>query len=95
MGGAGSGARTGRVQPPRRGGRLDADLRAAIDALLNRKRAGAEQDAGPRRPTIHAFVEAELGRQDDLQFSKPENRPGLEPLNAFFRSVLNRSPSLP
>ena len=74
---------------------LDADLRAAIDALLDRKRAGAEQDAGPRRPTIHAFVEAELERQDDLQFSKPENRPGLEPLNAFFRSALDRFPSRP
>jgi hypothetical protein len=41
------------------------------------------------------FVEAELERQDDLQFSKPENRPGLEPLNAFFRSALDRFPSRP
>ena len=70
---------------------LDADLRAAIDALLDRKRAGAEQDAGPRRPTIHAFVEAELERQEGAQFPESTAEAGIEPLNAFFRAVLDRS----
>jgi len=70
---------------------LSADLQAAIDALLYQKRSGTEQDAGPRLPTIHAFIETELERQADIHF--PESaRPGTGPLNTFFRSVIDRFP---
>ena len=74
---------------------LDANLRTAIDTLLDRKRSGSEMDAGPRLPEVHDFIEAELERQGSLQFSDAATRPGVSPLNSFFRSVLNRSPSLP
>ncbi len=74
---------------------LDADLRTAIDTLLDRKRSGSEMDAGPRLPEVQDFIEAELERQESLQFSDAEARPGVAPLNSFFRNVLNRSPPLP
>jgi predicted nucleotidyltransferase len=72
---------------------LNADLRAAIDALLDRKRSGMEEDARPRLPTIHAFIEAELERQEDTHVPEPATRPGIEPLNTLFRDVLDRFPS--
>jgi predicted nucleotidyltransferase len=37
-------------------------LRAAIDALLEKKRAAAEIEDGPRVPAISDFLDAELGR---------------------------------
>jgi len=70
---------------------LEANLRAAINDLLARKRSGTEQDAGPRLPTIRAFIEAELARQKDIHFSEPEAHPGVGPLNVFFRGVLDLS----
>ena len=71
------------------------DLRKAIDGLLDRKRTGTEWDAGPRLPTIHDFIEVELGRQADLQFPKSRDRPGVEPLNILFRAVLDSYASRP
>ncbi len=69
---------------------LDASaVRAAVDELLARKRAGTEQDAGPRLPVLHDFIEAELARQRDLTFPEPD-RPGPAPLNTLFCDVLDR-----
>ncbi len=65
-------------------------LREAIDALVARKRAGRELDAGPRLPTLHDFVETELDRQADAQFPDAAPRPGTGLLNDFFRAVLDR-----
>jgi len=69
----------------------DAALRAAIDDLVAQKRAGTEQEAGSRLPTLHNFIEAELDRQADVEF--PGSTPcfGMGPLNDIFRAVLNRS----
>jgi len=67
------------------------ELHTAIDTLLDRKRAGAEADAGPRLPVIHNFIEAEIERQSAVQFPDAPSRPGIEPLNAVFRRVLDRS----
>lgn len=64
-------------------------VRAAIDDLLSEKRTGTEQDAGPRRPVLHDFIESEQARQDTVSFPDSET-PGVEPLNAFFRSILSR-----
>jgi predicted nucleotidyltransferase len=65
-------------------------LRAAIDDLLAQKKAGTEQDVGPRLPTLHDFIEAELERQADAEFPDSPSRPGPAPLNDFFRTVLDR-----
>jgi hypothetical protein len=66
-------------------------LRAAIDDLLAQKKAGTEQDAGPRLPILHDFIEAELERQADAQFPESGPRPGTKPLNDVFRTVLART----
>lgn len=68
----------------------DAALRDAIDDLVAQKKAGTEEEAGPRLHTIHDFVEAELERQAELGFAGPEDRPGLRPLNRVFRSAVSR-----
>ena len=67
-------------------------LRDAIDALVARKRAGREREAGPRLPTLHDFVKAELERQADVTFPDAPPRPGTAPLNDLFRMVLDRTP---
>jgi hypothetical protein len=69
----------------------DTALRAAIDTLLSQKKAGTERDAGPRRPTLHDFIDAELDRQADATFPEARPRSGTDPLNDFFRAVLGRS----
>lgn len=74
--------------------RLPTNLRAAIEALVARKRAGLEDDAEPRLPTIHAFIADELERQAALRFPNPEPRP-IEPLNALFRTALAHASSPP
>jgi predicted nucleotidyltransferase len=66
------------------------DVRSAIDALVARKRAGTEADAGPRLPVLHDFIEAELERQSALPFPDGPPPPGPGPLNDIFRRVLNR-----
>ena len=65
-----------------------ADIREAVDALVARKRTGQEQESGPRLPTLHDFIEAELDRQAALSFSASPDRAGVAPLNTFFRWVL-------
>ncbi|PSQ97041.1 MAG: nucleotidyltransferase [Bacteroidetes bacterium SW_9_63_38] len=64
------------------------DLREAVEALLAHKRAGREQDEGPCLPALHNFIEAELDRQAGLSFADSPARPGIAPLNSFFRWVL-------
>jgi predicted nucleotidyltransferase len=65
----------------------DPDLRDAMEALLAEKRAGTEATAGPRRPVLHDWIDAELDRQAELSFPDAD-RPGIAPLNALFRAVL-------
>ena len=71
----------------------ETDIREVVDALVARKRAGREQDDGPRLSTLHDFIEAELDRQAALSFPSATDRPGLAPLNVFFRWVLTRPAS--
>lgn len=63
-------------------------VREAVDALLERKRAGREQDDGPRLPVLHEFIDTELDRQASLSFAESTDRSGVASLNAFFRWVL-------
>lgn len=71
------------------------ELRTAIDTLLERKRTGAEMGAGPRLPVLHDFIEAEIERQKTVQLPDSKAQPGIEPLNTFFRRVLDRPASRP
>ena len=64
------------------------EIQEAIAALVDRKRAGTEPDAGARLPVLHDFVDAELERQAELEWPNSNSRPGVEPLNDFFRSVV-------
>jgi len=68
---------------------ISTTLRDAIDALIDRKRAGTERDAGPRLPIIHAFIEDELARHDARSLPASEGQPSAAPLHAFFRTVLD------
>jgi predicted nucleotidyltransferase len=64
------------------------EIQEAIATLVDRKRAGTESDAGARLPVLHDFVDAELERQAELEWPNSNSRPGVEPLNDFFRSVV-------
>jgi predicted nucleotidyltransferase len=67
----------------------DDALRDAIARLVARKRAGDELDDGPRLPTLHAFIHAELARHEGRRFARPGPKPSTEPLNAYFRRTLD------
>jgi len=68
----------------------DAVLQAAIDDLVAQKKVGTEQEAGPRLSTLHDFIETELERQADTEFPESASGSGIEPLNDFFRAVLDQ-----
>lgn len=68
----------------------DGPVRAAVDALLERKRRSAEIDAGPRIAAISDYLEAELER---MQSRPPRLAPGDgrgEALDEVFRATLAR-----
>ena len=67
----------------------DPGLLRAVNELLAEKRAGAEQDRGPRIPEISDYCLAELDRLDQSKNDKrkPE-APDPERLNDLFREVL-------
>lgn len=64
------------------------DVAAAIAELLEKKRAGAELDRGPRVPALSDFVEREITRHvdDGVRLRKPAVH--TEPLNTAFRQAL-------
>lgn len=65
----------------------DPALRAEIDALVRRKRAGEELRSGPRIPAVSDFLERELERLGAATPPEPRACP-VEPLNALFREAL-------
>ncbi|ROP60266.1 hypothetical protein EDF81_3110 [Enterobacter sp. BIGb0383] len=71
----------GKGMPPMRfatlldGSDLTAPLRAEIDALLVLKQKAGEAQYGPRRPLLHAFIQAELAR-GEVADALPESRSG-------------------
>lgn len=70
---------------------LDNDLVvAAIEALRQRKIAGDELDRGPAIPEISTFVDAELGRLDEVLVPKQVPRMSLDALDSLFRTTLGR-----
>lgn len=65
-------------------------VRAAVDALLERKRRSAEIEAGPRIAAISDYLEAELER---MQAQPPRLAPGCgraDELDEFFRATLRQ-----
>lgn len=63
-------------------------LRAAIDDLLERKRAGSELSSGPRIPAISDFIEEQLARLES-GFSAPDSPPVAHAeLDAIFHAAL-------
>ena len=66
------------------------ELRAALDDLLQRKRAGGELDVAPPIAPLQRFIEAEIARLATI--SLPETQPcALETLNIFFRDWVERA----
>ena len=65
-----------------------AELKAAIEELLERKKKGHELDREPRIPAISNFIESELeGLGKTLIVSKA--KPAIEKLDELFRAALN------
>lgn len=69
------------------------DVREAIETLIDQKQTEHELGAGPRRPVVHTFVETELERQTNVEWPGSSLRPGVEPLNNFFRFVVGNGVS--
>ncbi len=64
------------------------ELRAAVDALVAEKAAGAELDRGPRIPAIGDFIAQELARVESTRFERLPKAPPTEPLDGLFRQEL-------
>jgi predicted nucleotidyltransferase len=66
----------------------DAGLRAAIDDLIDAKRAGAELNRGPRMPAISDFIETEMARLELTASGRISAEQPIETLNQLFRDTL-------
>ena len=66
---------------------VSSDLRAAIDALVERKKAAEELDEGAAVPVINQFIDGELARLPAIAESMPESRGSLRDLDAFLHDV--------
>ena len=63
------------------------EFRAAIDALVERKKAAEELDEGAAVPIIDQFTDAELARLPAVADSMPDSRGSLRDLDAFLHNV--------
>lgn len=68
----------------------DDSVVGAIETLRQRKIAGDELDRGPAIPEISAFVEAELGRLNEVLVPKQVPTVSLDALDSLFRTTLDR-----
>ncbi len=66
-------------------------LRAAIDALLERKRGAPEMGLGDPVPSINAFVEEQLERLEAMSPETTRQAAALPVLNTLFHEVLDES----
>lgn len=66
---------------------ISPDLRSAIDALVERKKAAEELDEGAAVPVINQFIDGELARLPAIADSMPESRGSLRDLDAFLHDV--------
>lgn len=72
-----------------------APLLADIQQLVERKRAGEELDRGPAIASISEFIASELSRLESFRPPRPDETPGLEPLNLLFRELIHCAWSAP
>ena len=66
---------------------LSPELRTAIDALVERKKAAEELDEGAAVPVINQFIDAELARLPAVADAMPDARGSLRELDAFLHEV--------
>jgi uncharacterized protein len=66
-------------------------VRAAIDGLVEEKRRGFEQDAGPPIPEISDFIDAELARLEGISIGRRACAPDVEELNGVFRKAIHEA----
>lgn len=66
-----------------------AELKRAIEELLEQKKAGKELDSGPRIDVIREFIERELRRLEAELKVGERTKPASEKLDQFFRSALD------
>jgi predicted nucleotidyltransferase len=64
-----------------------AEVRAAIDQLLTRKRSGSELDREPKIEVLSNFIDDELTRLEKLIVPERE-KPNFEKLNEIFRNAI-------
>jgi predicted nucleotidyltransferase len=70
----------------------DPELRDAVRTLLERKRAGAELDEGPRIRVINAFLEERIAHYNEVTESIPSGvAPDLRQLDALLRHALGET----
>ncbi len=63
------------------------ELRAAINDLVERKKAAEELDEGAAVPCINQFIDAELARLPAVANTMPDARGSLRELDAFFYDI--------
>lgn len=68
----------------------DARVRAAIEALLERKHRMSESAVEPPIPVLHAYLAQHLERLETVANDTPAPRGPIEELNALFRTMLQR-----
>lgn len=66
---------------------LSGELRAEIDALVERKKAAEELDEGQAVPVINRFIDGELARLPDVANGMPDGKGDLRDLDAFLHRV--------
>lgn len=67
----------------------DKNLKQEIEKLIKAKEQGAELDYGPRIPVIGDFIDREMRRLEDQQFTDNTKKGSSEELNRLFRSALD------
>lgn len=68
-----------------------AELKRAIEALLERKRRGIESERGARIEALSAFIEVELARLESGFAAKAVAPPAVEEMDALFRRTLQEA----
>jgi predicted nucleotidyltransferase len=67
----------------------DANLKIAINELLDLKRSGSEMDYAPKIPEISQFLESELARMERDEFERRIGDCPMDTLNIVFRTALD------
>ncbi len=70
---------------------LPAELRTAIDDLLEIKKRTTEKEENPQFPVIKKFIEEEVVRQKEIADNLPDDHnKDWTALNELFREMINR-----